>query len=50
MPRPYPITLGQKMYGYMLKDAPYVIIPLFKSKQLNGEYVSKPNPFATIWS
>ena len=43
MPRPYPITLGQKMYGYampkqytMLKDAPYVIIPLFKSKELNG--------------
>ena len=34
MPRPYPITLGQKMYGYamprqftMLKEAPYVIIP-----------------------
>ncbi|HIU79447.1 MAG TPA: nitroreductase family protein [Candidatus Coproplasma excrementipullorum] len=55
MPRPYPITLGQKMYGYamprqltMLKDAPYIIIPLFKSKQLNGEYVSKLNPFATI--
>ena len=33
----------------MLKDAPYVIIPLFKSKELNGEYVSKLNPFATIW-
>ena len=56
MPRPYPITLGQKMYGYampkqntMLKNAPYVVIPLFKSKQLNGEYVSKLNPFATIW-
>lgn len=56
MPRPYPVTLGQKMYGYampkqftMLKDAPYVIIPLFKSKDLNGEYVSKLNPFATIW-
>lgn len=56
MPRPYPITLGQKMYGYampkqytMLKDAPYVIIPLFKSKELNGEYVSKLNPLATIW-
>ena len=56
MPRPYPITLGQKMYGYavpkqftMLKDAPYVIIPLFKAKQLNGEYVSKLNPFSTIW-
>ena len=56
MPRPYPITPGQKMYGYampkqftMLKDAPYVIIPLFKSKQLNGEYVSELNPFATIW-
>ena len=56
MPRPYPITLGQKMYGYampkqytMLKDAPYVIIPLFKSKEMNGEYVSKLNPLATIW-
>ncbi len=56
MPRPYPITLGQKMYGYamplqytMLKDAPYVIVPLFRSKELNGEYVSKLNPFATIW-
>ena len=56
MPRPYPITLGQKMYGYampkqftMLKDAPYVIIPLFRSKQLNGESVCKLDPFATIW-
>ncbi|MCM1508597.1 MAG: nitroreductase family protein [Ruminococcus flavefaciens] len=56
MPRPYPITLGQKMYGYampkqytMLKEAPYVIVPVFKSKELNGEYVSKLNPFATIW-
>ena len=55
-PRPYPITLGQKMYGYamprqytMLKEGPYVVIPLFKSKELNGEYVSKLNPFATIW-
>ena len=33
----------------MLKDAPYVIIPVFKSKELNGEYVSKLNPFSTIW-
>lgn len=56
MPRAYPITLGQKMYGYampkqftMLKNAPYVIIPVFKCKELNGEYVSKLNPFATIW-
>ena len=56
MPRPYPITLGQKMYGYavprqfsMLKEAPYVVIPLFRAKQLNGEYVSKLNPFSTIW-
>ena len=56
MPRPYQMTLGQKMYGYamprqytMLKEAPYVTIPLFKSKELNGEYVSKLNPFATIW-
>lgn len=56
MPRAYQITFGQKMYAYampkqfsMLKDAPYVIIPLFKAKELNGEYVSKLNPFATIW-
>ncbi len=54
--RPYPITLAQKMYGYampkqytMLKNAPYVIIPVFKCKELNSEYVSKLNPFATIW-
>ena len=56
MPRPYPVTLAQKMYGYamprqftMLKDAPYVIIPVFKCKELNSEYVSKLNPFSTIW-
>lgn len=56
MPRPYPVTLAQKMYGYamprqfsMLKEAPYVIIPVFKCKELNGEYVSKLNPFSTIW-
>ena len=51
-PKPYPTTLAQKMYAYamprqytMLKDAPYVI----KSKELNGEHVSKLNPFSTIW-
>ena len=56
MPRAYQITLGQKMYAYampkqfsMLNDAPYVIIPLFKAKELNGGYLSKLNPFATIW-
>ena len=56
IPRPYPVTLSQKMYAYamprqftMLKNAPYVIIPVFKSKDLNGEYVSKLNPFSTIW-
>ena len=56
MPRPYQITLGQKMYGYampkqytMLKEAPYVIIPVFRLKELNGDYVSQLNPFATIW-
>ena len=44
------------MYGYamprqytMLKDAPYVIIPVFKCKELNVKYVSKLNPFSTIW-
>lgn len=56
MPRPYPITPGQKMYGYalpkqftMLKSAPYVIIPLFKCKQLSDKSVSALNPFSTIW-
>ena len=33
----------------MLKNAPYVIIPVFRCKELNGEYVSKLNPFSTIW-
>ncbi len=56
IPRPYPVTLGQKMYAHamprqftMLKDAPYVIIPVFKCKELNGESVSALNPFSTIW-
>lgn len=56
IPRPYPITLGQKMYGYamprqfrMLQEAPYVIIPLFKAKKLEGESISALNPFATVW-
>jgi nitroreductase len=56
VPRPYPITLGQKMYAHamprqftMLKDAPYVIIPVFKCKELDAKYVSRLNPFSTIW-
>lgn len=56
MPRPYPITSGQKMYGYavpkqftMLQGAPYVLIPLYKAKEVSGGSVSKLNPFATIW-
>ena len=27
----------------------YAVIPVFKRKELNGEYVSKLNPFFTIW-
>lgn len=56
MPRPYPITLGQKMYAHamprqftMLMSAPYVVIPVFKAKELNGDSVSELNPFSTIW-
>lgn len=56
IPRPYPITLGQKMYAHamprqftMLKNAPYVIIPVFKAKGLNSESLSQLNPFSTIW-
>ena len=55
-PKPHPTTLAQKMYTHavprqftMLKDASYVIIPVSKCKELNGEYVSKLNPFSTIW-
>ena len=33
----------------MLKNVSYVIIPVFKCKELNGEYVSMLNPFSTIW-
>lgn len=56
IPRPYPVTLGQKMYAHavprqfsMLKDAPYVIVPVFKCRELKGPYVSDLNPFSTIW-
>ena len=55
-PKPYPTTLAQKMYAHamprqytMLKGAPYVVIPVFKCKELNSQYVSKLNPFSTIW-
>lgn len=33
----------------MLKSAPYVVIPVCRAKQLQGEGVSHLNPFATIW-
>ena len=56
IPRPYPITLAQKMYAHamprqysMLKNAPYVIIPVFKSNGMKGESMSGLNPFSTIW-
>ena len=56
-PRPYEITLGQKMYAHamprqftMLKDAPYVVIPVFKMKQVSGgESISRLNPLSTAW-
>ncbi|MCI5851716.1 MAG: nitroreductase family protein [Sutterellaceae bacterium] len=54
--RPYPITLAQRMYGHavplqytMLRDAPYVIIPVFKGASVKVEFLSKFNPLATIW-
>ena len=56
MPRPYPITLGQKMYGHamprqysMLKDAAYIIIPVVRTKQIGGGSFSQLNPYSTIW-
>lgn len=55
-PQPYPVTLAQKMYAHamprqftMLKDAPFVIIPVFKCKELKAESFSTLNPFSTIW-
>ena len=55
-PRPYPVTLGQKMYGYalprqytMLRDAPFVVVPVFRAKKPGGGSFSALNPFATIW-
>lgn len=56
MPRPYPITLGQRMFGHamprqytMLKDAAYIIIPVYRSKDVGGGDFSKLNPFTTVW-
>ena len=50
------LNLAQKMYSYamprqytMLIDCPYVIIPLFKCRKLNAEWVSKLNPLSTAW-
>ena len=44
------------MYGHavplqstMLRDAPYVIIPVFKGASVKVEFLSKFNPLATIW-
>lgn len=57
IPRPYPVTLGQKMYAHavprqytMLTEAPYVVIPVFKAKHIsNNDTFSQLNPFSTIW-
>ena len=55
-PKPYPTTLAQYMYAHamprqytMLAGAPYVVIPVFKCKELDAEWVSRLNPFSTIW-
>ena len=49
-------TIEQKMYKYampreysMLFNAPYVIIPLFKSNGLRAQSVYELNDFASIW-
>ena len=56
MPRPYPITQGQKMFGYavprqytMLKNASVIIIPLFQVRDIRGGEFPGLNQFATIW-
>lgn len=40
-------SIGSALLEYAINK--YVVIPVFKSKELNGEYVSKLNPFSTIW-
>lgn len=56
VPRPYPVTLGQKMYAHamprqysMLHEAPYVIIPVYQAKNVSGGDFSALNPFTTVW-
>ncbi len=55
-PRPYPVTLGQKMYAHamprqfsMLAGAPVVVIPVFRAREVGGGSFSALNPFATVW-
>ena len=55
-PRPYPVTLGQKMYAHalprqfsMLAEAPVVVIPVYRAREVGGGSFSALNPFATIW-
>ena len=50
------LNLAQKMYAYampkqytMLLECPYVIVPLFQCRKLNGQWVSKLNPLTTAW-
>lgn len=55
-PRPYPVTLGQKMYAHalprqfsMLAEAPVVVIPVYRAREVGGGSFSALNPFATVW-
>ena len=55
-PRPYPVTLGQKMYAHalprqfsMLAEAPVVVIPVYRAREVGGGTFSALNPFATVW-
>ena len=45
----YAKKIADKFDAEKYLNAPYVVIPVFKCKELNGEYVSKLNPFSTIW-
>lgn len=49
-------SVMQRMYKYamprqytMLKDAPYIIIPLFKAHRLHSDTVDELNVFSSIW-
>lgn len=56
VPRPYPVTQGQKMFAYsvplqytMFESAKYVLIPVYRGREITGGSFSTLNQFSTVW-